>query len=211
MSDALIELQYQVTFDRAFIFGIENRLLGGVRQSMQQVVDKLVGNIKSQFTDAALADTVQGTVDGSGFGLAADDYAVTGRVFSTWADMIWFEQGRPPGGKMPPVKKIAGWAVRKGIEPDPVRTQRAFAFAINVIRLRKEKHAVPVDALVEWMNKANVQPSAEFAINSMAYAFAKKIQRDGVPGHHYFQQGLEMTKPDIHASFEHVVVSTRGV
>jgi hypothetical protein len=206
----MLEIDYNVTFD-AQVHNLENRLLGGTRASMQHVVDTLVGNIKNRFDDQKLADTVVGTVDGTGSGMAADQYAITGHVTSTWPEMIYFEQGRPAGGKMPPTRKIAGWAVRKGMQPDPAKTQVAFAYAINAVRKRNNKKAVPVDVLVDWQRKAGVVPSAEFAINSMAYAIALKVQRDGLPGHHYFAQGLAETRPVIAQTFEHAVTTTTGI
>jgi hypothetical protein len=206
----MIEFDYNVTFDRT-VLNLENRLLGGTRQSMKAVVDVLVDNIKNRFDDQKLADTVVGTVDGTSHNMSADDYAITGHVTSTWPEMIWYEQGRPAGGKMPSTRKIAGWAVRQGIKPDPVKTQIAFAYAINAVRARNNKHKVPVDILVEWQRKSGVVPSAEFAINSMAFAIALKIQRDGLPGHHYFAQGLAEARPVIAQTFENAVVSTTAI
>lgn len=204
----MIEVQYNVTFDRT-VLNLENRVLGSQRQSMQTVVETLTTNIKNKFTDQNLADTITGVVDGSGHGLGADVYAITGRVTSTWPDMIYFEQGRP-AGKMPPTAKIAGWAVRRGIQPDPAKVQLAFAYAINASRLKRDKHALPLDVLVDWQNKNGITPSPEFAMHSMAYAIALKIARDGVPGHHYFEQGLNETRPLIQQTFESAVISSTG-
>lgn len=205
----MIDLEYNVAFDVQAIAALENRVLTPMFKSMQQVVDALVENIQHKFGNPDLADTVVGTTYGKD--LPGSQFEITGTVTSTWPAMIWYEKGRPPGGKMPPVQAIHGWAVRKGIQPDPVRTMQSFAIAINVLRARANKKKVPLDVLVEWATNKGIVPSQEFAVDSMAFAMAKKIQRDGLPGHHHFAQGLEETKPFINQSFENVVIASYGL
>ena len=180
----------------------------GVDAAMQTVLDKLVANIQGHFDDSSLAQTVTSFIDDRKF--TGDAYEVTGIVTSTWANMIWYEKGRQPGGKMPPKDAILRYAARHNITPDPERSALAFAFAINVARQRKGKHKVPVDVLVEWQNRTGIIVPEDFALNSMAYAIGKKIQRDGIPGRHYFEMGLDDTRNFISDSFESVVISTTG-
>jgi hypothetical protein len=68
---------------------------------MQIVLDELVANIKGKFTDAELANTVIGFIDQ--YTHVGSDVLVEGKVTSTWQDMVWYEKGRPAGGKMPPL------------------------------------------------------------------------------------------------------------
>jgi hypothetical protein len=207
----MIEFAYDVEFDRAALLTLENQVLGGVRTSMQDVLDNLVGVIKAKFDDQKLADTVEGHVTGADVAGQRDQYEIVGTVTSTWPEMIWYEQGRPPGGKMPPKQALIGWSVRKGLQPDPAKTQLAFAYAINASRINKDKKAIPLDVLVEWINKNGFTPSEQFAFDSMAYAIGLKIVRTGILGHHYFQQGLEENRAFIQQSFEQTVISTQGI
>jgi hypothetical protein len=200
----MIEILYNVQFDRA-VLNLENRILGAVQAAAQQNVDALVSNIKSKFDDQTLADSIEGHVEASGTGLAADEYAITGIITSTSPVMVWYERGRPPGGKMPPKDAIRGWAVRKGLQPDPERTAIAFAFAINASRKKKGKKPVPTDVLVEWQARSGIVASEEFAFDSMAYAIGLKIQREGIAGHHFFEQGLEESRGQFSQTFDQMI------
>ncbi len=183
-------------------------IASGAEKAMQNVIDKLVENIQGHFDDESLAQTVTGFIDERRF--TGDAFEITGLVTSTWANMIWYEKGRQPGGKMPPKDAILRYAARHNITPDPERSALAFAFAINVARQRKGKHRLPVSVLVEWQNRTGIVVPEDFAMNSMAYAIAKKIQRDGIPGRHYFEMGLDDTRDFITDSFENVVIATTG-
>jgi hypothetical protein len=201
----MISFEYYVKSDVERLTDISNRVGRGVRSAMQLVLDELVANIKGKFSDSQLADTVIGyinryTVEGS-------DILVEGKVTSTWPEMVYHELGRPAGGKMPPVDAIVAWAQRKGITPDPAKTMISFAYAANFNRVNKrDLHALPVDVLVSWAEEKGITPTEDFAYRSMAFAMAKKIQREGIPGKHYFQQGLAETQSFIHNSFENVVI-----
>lgn len=205
----MISLEYAATFQTKETFNLLDRLDAGLMNTMQIVLDRLVENIKSRFTDNDLADTVTSfTEKDTAHGT---DIAVTGTVTSTWQNMIWYEKGRPPGGKMPPRDAILRYIERHGIQPDPAKAALAFAFAINTARLKKNKHAVPLDALVEWQNRAGIVIPEDFQLNSMAFAIGKKIVKEGIPGRHYFELGLEQTTPFINESFESMVFTATGV
>jgi hypothetical protein len=194
----VIELFYNVTIDPS-VFKIENRFVGNIRLSMENLVNVLVNNIRANFTDASLAQTIEGKVDGAD--VSANVYAVIGHVGSTWPDMIYYEIGRP-SGKMPLPGALAPWIARKGIKPDPQKTLVAFAYTINTLRLKNQKKAVPVQVLVDWANNKGIVPSEQFAMKSLEYAIGLKVKRQGIPGHFYFQQGLDATRPEITRTFE---------
>jgi hypothetical protein len=59
--------------------------------------------------------------------------------------------------------------------------------------------------------KQKYQHFTGIALKSMAFAISKKIQRDGIPGKHFFEQGLAQTTNFIHRSFENVVISAKGI
>ena len=205
----MISLEYMVTIDDRSIINLVNRIGAGVKDAMQDVVDTLTDNIKGHFDDTRLAETVNGIVEMGGIS-GSSDIIVTGKVSSTWADMVWYENGRPPG-KMPPLDKIVSWATSKGIQPDRQKSMVAFAFAINRSRQAHGKHQVPIDVLVNWQTANGIVPSEDFAIRSVAYAIGLKIAREGVAGKHFFALGLQETQPLIHSSFENVVVNTTGI
>jgi hypothetical protein len=206
----MITFEYAVEQNVKGIDQLADRFNVGTRQTMQTVLDTLVANIQGKFSDAALARTVTSFIVNEGK-LGSDSYVIEGQVTSTWANMIWYEKGRRAGGKMPPQDAILSYMARHGITPDPDKARLAFAFAINVARQRDGKHRVPIDALVEWQNRAGVVVPNDFALNSVAYAIGKKIVREGIPGRHFFAQGLAETMPFINSSFESVVVTATGI
>lgn len=206
----MISFEYVVERDVKGIDNLANRFNLGTRQTMQTVLDTLVANIQGKFSDAGLARTVTGFIVNEGVA-GADGYVIEGQVTSTWANMIWYEKGRRAGGKMPPRDAILSYMARHGITPDPEKAKLAFAFAINIARQRDGKHRVPIDALVEWQNRAGVVVPEDFALNSVAYAIGKKIVREGIPGKHFFAQGLAETMPFINNSFESVAVTATGM
>ena len=204
----MISVEYQVQIENRLLLNLSNRVLRGARDSMQAAVDLLVDNIKARFDEPRLAETVTGTVDIVGGD--RENQVIVGKVSSTWANMVHYERGRKPGGRLPPLDKIGDYARRKGIQPDAERTKLAFAFAINARRARDEKHRIPIQVLVDWQTKTGVVPSEKFAFDSMVFAMAKVIQRDGIPGHHHFQDGLADSRQAITDAFERVTVSATG-
>jgi hypothetical protein len=205
----MISIDYAVKFNAQNLENLTDRVNFGVQSAMQVVLDNLVANIKGQFDDTQLANTVTAFIEEASIG--NNNTLVTGRVTSTWANMKYYEEGRQPGGKMPPIEALVAYAERHGIQPDLEKSQVAFAFAINVARQRRNKHRVPVDVLVEWQNKMGIVVPPEFAVNSMAYAMGKKIVKEGIAGRHYFKLGLAASQAMIHNSFENVVISTTGI
>lgn len=204
----MISFQAAVEMNTEVIFNLPDMVTGGVRNAMQDVLDKLVQNIQGHFDDSSLAQTVTSFIEDSE--LTANDFTIEGVVTSTWANMIWYEVGRKPGGKMPPREAILAYANRHNITPDPEKSALSFAYAINVARARKGKHKLPLDVLVEWQERKGIVVPEDFALNSMAYAIGKKIQRDGIPGRHYFEKGLNDTRDFITESFESVVIGIEG-
>jgi hypothetical protein len=210
MSDFL-SLEYAVNANLGRLNSLTGGLAAGVRDTMQTVLDALVANIRGKFSDSELASTVISYISDAG-GQTGDQFIVEGHVISTWGNMIWYELGRLPGGKMPPIDAMLAYINKHGIKPDPQKTVVSFAHAVNYNRVNKRGlHALPLDVLVNWAQDKPVDISQEFALKSLAFAMAKKIQRDGVPGKHHFEQGLAETRPFIQASFEHVVISTTGI
>lgn len=205
----MISFEYSVALETRATLNLENRITRGARAQMQAAVDLTVANIKAQFTDQKLADTIEGKVV-VGEGNERDAGGLVGRITSTWPNMVHYDAGRPPGG-MPPVDNLVAWSERKGIEPDPEKAKLSFAFAINAKREKDARHKVPVDVLVDWMNANGIVPSPDFARRSMAFGMAVNIARNGLPGHHYFAQGLEMSRAAINALFENVVIETTGI
>ncbi len=196
-------------FDGQNLVNLTDRVNFGIKGAMQLVLDHLVDNIKGQFDDTQLAQTVTSFIEENSIG--GNNTLVVGHVTSTWANMKYYEEGRKPGGKMPPIDALVAYANRKGIQPDVGKSQVAFAFAINAARQKRNKHRVPIDVLVEWQNKMGIVVPPDFAVNSMAYAMGKKIVKEGIAGRHYFALGLAASQPMIHNSFENVVISTTGI
>jgi hypothetical protein len=208
MSDFL-SIEYMTHFSNDGLVNITNRISLGVKQAMQEIIDKLVKDIKGQFDDTALAETVVGIVQAGGIG-GSDDFFITGNVTSTWAGMKWYEAGRQPGGKMPPIDALVAYANKHGIKPDPEKSKTSFAFAINAARKKKDKHFVPIDVLVRWMDTKNIEVPADFALRSMAFAMGKKIVKEGIAGHHYFAIALAQNAELINNSIEGAVISVTG-
>jgi hypothetical protein len=85
------------------------------------------------------------------------------------------EDGRRPGGKMPPVAALLGWVQRHGIAGSySVKTHRRLG------------------------GKARVQDENLRA----AWAIARAIQRRGIPGRHMFRDAAIRGKPVVVAIFE---------
>lgn len=207
----MITFEYSTIARMDRLNNLSNRLTAGVRDTMQVVLDAVVANIQGKFTDRQLAQTVISFIDDASAAGGAD-FTVTGHVTSTWANMIWHELGRKPGGKMPPIDAMLAYINKHGIKPDPKKTLVSFAYAANYNRANKRNlHELPIDVLVNWAEDKGITPTDEFALRSLAFAFAKKIQRDGVPGKHFFQQGLDESRALIHESFESVAIRTNGI
>lgn len=204
----MISFEYRTDVQSLAVNDLTNRVVSGTRGSMQLVLDELVANIKRKFSDTALADTVIGFIRLNS--QTGDGLTLEGVVTSTWPAMIHYEKGRKPGGKMPPIQALMDYATKHGIQPDPAKTAISFAYAVNHNRVKRDLHALPVDVIVNWQAESGFSISEEFALRSMAFAMAKKIQRDGIPGKHYFEQGLEETRPFIHQSFEQVVIHSNA-
>lgn len=96
-----------------------------------------------------------------------------GRVFSPLAYAIVIDQGRTPGARMPPIDAIELWVKRKGI---------AKASNSNF------------GALSEL--------DQEDTLRSLAWAIAKKIQRDGIKPAYFMQAGWDRAAPKVEGVFE---------
>lgn len=213
----MISFEYAVTYATRNVFALTSIVTDSIERDMQTVVDALVKNVQANIPDGDLAQTVVGVVSQGGSGAVYNE--VTGSVYSTWPNMYWYEHGRPPGGKMPPSDKIINWIKKHGIKPDPEKTLRSFAFAVNWNRTQAVRYIhnapnrgwVSIDILVAWAKNKGIVPTEEFALKSLAFAIGKEIVRRGIEGKHAFEKGLAETRPMIHETFQDVLIRTTGL
>jgi hypothetical protein len=213
----MITFEYAVQYETRNVFTLTNVVMDNVTKDMQIVVDALLQNVQKNIPDPEIAQTVVSEVRQGGEGAFINE--VTGSVYSTWANMYWYEHGRQPGGRMPPSDRIIKWIEKHGIKPDPEKTLRSFAFAANWNRTQTVRYVhnapnrgwVPIDILVEWAKNKGIEPSEEFAIKSLAFAIGREIVRRGIPGKHAFERGLLESQTLIHETFENVIIKTTGI
>lgn len=99
----------------------------------------------------------------------------------------WVQSGRAKGKKGVPVSAILAWMRSRGItatdrtnnEFKALQSQVATAYIINKGRIKKGKHALPMDVLINWIKEKKIVFNVDLQ-KGMAFAIQKNIIKFGI-------------------------------
>jgi hypothetical protein len=99
----------------------------------------------------------------------------------------WVQSGRAKGKKGVPISAILAWMRSRGItatdrtnnEFKALQSQVATAYIINKGRIKKGKHALPMDVLINWIKEKKIVFNIDLQKN-MAFAIQKNIIKFGI-------------------------------
>lgn len=99
----------------------------------------------------------------------------------------WVQSGRAKGKKGVPISAILAWMRSRGItatdrtndEFKALQSQVATAYIINKGRIKKGKHALPMEVLINWIKEKKVVFNIDLQKN-MAFAIQKNIIKFGI-------------------------------
>jgi peptidyl-tRNA hydrolase len=99
----------------------------------------------------------------------------------------WVQSGRAKGKKGVPIPAILAWMKNRGItakdktneQYGALQSQVATAYIINKARIKKGKHALPMDVLLKWVKDNNIKFNIDLE-KGMAFAIQKNIKKFGI-------------------------------
>jgi hypothetical protein len=99
----------------------------------------------------------------------------------------WVQSGRAKGKKGVPISAILAWMRSRGIQATDrtndefkaLQSQVATAYIINKGRIKKGKHALPMDVLINWIKEKKIVFNIDLQ-KGMAFAIQKNIIKFGI-------------------------------